>query len=86
MKKVPADMSKLDPRYVDETIGCQKRQMKLTRTSLVSFGNRMDTCMNRKPETAEFFTFRKPGQKQLPGDAEEFKMSMGDYLECDSDE
>lgn len=57
--------------------------------------------MNRKPGVAEFFPFRKSGQKQLESDAEEFKMSMGDYLfsmladtennlddylECDSNE
>lgn len=36
--------------------------------------------MNRKPGVAEFFTFRKSGRKQLESDAEEFKMSMGDYL------
>lgn len=57
--------------------------------------------MNRKPGVAEFFTFKKSGQKQLQQDAEEFGMSMGDYLfsmladsesnisdylECDADE
>ena len=36
--------------------------------------------MNRRPGVAEFFTFKKSGQKQLENDAEEFKMSMGDYL------
>ena len=36
--------------------------------------------MNRKPGVAEFFTFKKSGQKQLQQDAEEFNMSMGDYL------
>ena len=36
--------------------------------------------MNRKPGVAEFFTFKKSGQKQLQQDAEEFHMSMGDYL------
>lgn len=36
--------------------------------------------MNRKLEVAEFFTFKKSGQKQLQQDAEEFNMSMGDYL------
>lgn len=36
--------------------------------------------MNRKPGLAEFFTFKKSGQKQLQQDAEEFNMSMGDYL------
>ena len=36
--------------------------------------------MNRKPGIAEFFTFKKTGQKQLENDAEELNMSMGDYL------
>lgn len=36
--------------------------------------------VNRKPGVAEFFTFKKSGQKQLENDAYEFKMSMGDYL------
>lgn len=36
--------------------------------------------VNRKPGVAEFFTFKKSGQKQLENDAEEFKMSIGDYL------
>lgn len=36
--------------------------------------------INRTPGVAEFFTFKKSGQKQLENDAEEFKMSMGDYL------
>ena len=36
--------------------------------------------VNRKPGVAEFFAFRKSGQKQLENDAEEFKMSIGDYL------
>lgn len=36
--------------------------------------------MNRNPGVAEFFTFKKSGQKQLQQDAEEFNMSMGDYL------
>lgn len=36
--------------------------------------------MNRKPGVAEFFTFKKSGRKQLQQDAEEFNMSMGDYL------
>ena len=36
--------------------------------------------VNRKPGVAEFFTFKKAGQKQLERDAEEFNMSMGDYL------
>ena len=57
--------------------------------------------MNRKAGVAEFFTFRKSGQKQLENDAAGFNMSMGDYLfslladsesnisdylECDTDE
>ena len=57
--------------------------------------------MNRKPEVAEFFAFKKLGQKQLENDAAGFNMSMGDYLfsmladsesnisdylECDADE
>ncbi len=36
--------------------------------------------MNRNPGVAEFFAFKKSGQKQLQQDAEEFNMSMGDYL------
>lgn len=36
--------------------------------------------VNRRPGVAEFFTFKKMGQKQLENDAEEFKMSIGDYL------
>ena len=36
--------------------------------------------MNRKAGVAEFFTFRKSGQKQLENDAAGFNMSMGDYL------
>ena len=36
--------------------------------------------MNRKAGVAEFFTFRKSGQKQLENDAVGFNMSMGDYL------
>lgn len=35
---------------------------------------------NREPGMAEFFTFKKTGQKLLQQDAESFKMSMGDYL------
>ncbi len=57
--------------------------------------------MNRKPGVAEFFAFKKSGQKQLENDASGFNMSMGDYLfsmladpesnindylECDADE
>lgn len=57
--------------------------------------------MNRKAGVAEFFTFKKSGQKQLENDAAGFNMSMGDYLfsmladaesnisdylECDADE
>ncbi len=36
--------------------------------------------MNRKPGVAEFFAFKKLGQKQLENDASGFNMSMGDYL------
>lgn len=36
--------------------------------------------INRKPGVAEFFPFKKSGQKQLENDAAEFNMSMGDYL------
>lgn len=36
--------------------------------------------MNRKPGVAEFFAFKKSGQRQLENDAEGFKMSTGDYL------
>ena len=36
--------------------------------------------VSRRPGVAEFFPFKKSGQKQLENDAEEFKMSMGDYL------
>lgn len=36
--------------------------------------------MNRKAGVAEFFNFRKSGQKQLENDAANFNMSMGDYL------
>lgn len=36
--------------------------------------------MNRKPGAAEFFAFKKSGQKQLENDAAGFNMSMGDYL------
>ena len=57
--------------------------------------------MNRKPGVAEFFAFKKTGQKQLENDAAELNMGMGDYLfsvladsesnirdylECDADE
>lgn len=57
--------------------------------------------MNRQPGVAEFFAFKKSGQKQLENDAAGFNMSMGDYLfsmladsesnisdylECDADE
>lgn len=57
--------------------------------------------MNRTDGVAEFFTFKKSGQKQLENDAAGFNMSMGDYLfsmladsesnisdylECDADE
>ncbi len=36
--------------------------------------------INRKPGVAEFFPFKKSGQKQLENDAAKFNMSMGDYL------
>lgn len=36
--------------------------------------------MNRTPGVAEFFSFKKSGQKQLQQDAVDFNMSMGDYL------
>lgn len=36
--------------------------------------------MNRKPGVAEFFLFKKSGQKQLENDAAIFNLSMGDYL------
>lgn len=36
--------------------------------------------MNRKSGVAEFFVFKKLGQKQLENDAAGFNMSMGDYL------
>lgn len=36
--------------------------------------------VNRKPGVAEFFNFKKSGQKQLENDASGFNMSMGDYL------
>ena len=36
--------------------------------------------MNRKPGVAEFFAFKKRGQRQLEADAAKFNMSMGDYL------
>lgn len=57
--------------------------------------------INRKPGVAEFFAFKKTGQKQLENDADGMNMSMGDYLfsvladpesnimdylECDGDE
>ncbi len=36
--------------------------------------------VNRKAGVAEFFAFKKSGQKQLENDAAGFNMSMGDYL------
>ena len=36
--------------------------------------------MNKMPGVAEFFSFKKSGQKQLENDASKFNMSMGDYL------
>lgn len=36
--------------------------------------------VNKTPGVAEFFTFKKSGQKALQQDADSFKMTMGDYL------
>lgn len=36
--------------------------------------------MSKTPGIAEFFTFKKSGQRLLQQDANDFKMSMGDYL------
>ena len=36
--------------------------------------------INKTPGIAEFFSFKKTGQKQLQKDAVQFNMSMGDYL------
>lgn len=36
--------------------------------------------MNRQSGVAEFFTFKKSGQRQLEKDAADFNMSTGDYL------
>jgi len=36
--------------------------------------------VNRKPGVAEFFRFKKSGQKQLLQDARNFNMSMGEYI------
>lgn len=36
--------------------------------------------VNRRPGVAEFFNFKKTGQKQLENDAAGFNMSIGDYL------
>ena len=36
--------------------------------------------VNRQPGVAEFFSFKKSGQRLLQQDADTFKMSMGDYL------
>lgn len=36
--------------------------------------------MNKEDGVAEFFSFKKTGQKQLQKDANRFNMSMGDYL------
>ena len=36
--------------------------------------------INKTPGVAEFFSFKKTGQKQLQKDAVQFNMSMGDYL------
>ena len=57
--------------------------------------------LQKNPGVAEFYSFKKSGQKQLQSDAAQFNMGMGDYLfsllsdsddslntylECDSDE
>ena len=57
--------------------------------------------LQKNPGVAEFYSFKKSGQKQLQSDAAQFKMGMGDYLvsllsdsddslntylECDSNE
>ena len=36
--------------------------------------------VNKQPGVAEFFTFKKSGQRLLQQDAANFKMSTGDYL------
>lgn len=36
--------------------------------------------LNRQPGIAEFFAFKKSGQRLLQQDAADFKMSTGDYL------
>lgn len=36
--------------------------------------------VNKTPGVAEFFAFKKSGQKSLQQDADSFKMTMGDYL------
>ena len=36
--------------------------------------------VSRQPGVAEFFTFKKSGQRLLEQDAASFKMSIGDYL------
>ena len=36
--------------------------------------------MNKTPGVAEFFSFKKSGQKQLQIDANQFNMGLGDYL------
>ncbi|NSI90574.1 AAA family ATPase [[Clostridium] scindens] len=36
--------------------------------------------VNRQPGIAEFYTFKKSGQRLLQQDATDFKMSIGDYL------
>jgi hypothetical protein len=57
--------------------------------------------INSTPGIADFYTFKKSGQKSLQQEADKFDMSMGDYLfsllsdsetdwteylECDRDE
>lgn len=46
--------------------------------------------INTKPGVADFYTFKKSGQKALKSDSERFNMSMGDYLfsllsDCETD-
>ena len=36
--------------------------------------------VNRKPGVAEFFSFKKSGQRLIQREAEDFNMSTGDYL------
>ena len=36
--------------------------------------------VNRQPGIAEFYTFKKSGQRLLQQDSTDFEMSIGDYL------